>query len=92
MTKEHFSALLTTAEAETHADGWAKPSNERTVSLHVSHDGATLTVGQLIALRLDGELVLGRNAKGEQFLLALGDIFAGSVGAAKEKARQAGFR
>jgi hypothetical protein len=92
MTKEHFSALLAAAEAETLADGWAKPSNERTVSLHASHNGASLTVAQLTELRIDGELVSARNAKGEQFLLSLGDIFAGSIGAAKETARQAGFR
>lgn len=62
------------------------------LTLHVSHDGVGLTVGRVAALKLEGELVLARNTKGDQYVLSLDDLFAASVEGPKERSRQAGFR
>ncbi len=92
MTKEHFQAVLATADAKPDKDGWAMTADERWLTLHVSRDGVALTVTKVVGLRLAGELVFARTSRGDQFVLALADLFAASVEAPKEQARQAGFR
>jgi hypothetical protein len=92
MTKEHFQALLSMAEATPDAGGWAATAQERWLTLHASHEGVGLTVAKVVALRQDGELVFARTSKGDHFILALADLYAASVEAPKEQTRQAGFR
>ncbi len=92
MTKEHFQALLSVAEAKPDSEGWSTTAEERWLTLHVSRDGVGLQVSRVVAVRHEGSLVWARTSKGDQFVLALEDLFAGSVEAPKERARQAGFR
>jgi len=92
MTNEHFQALLSIAGAKPDAEGWSTTEEERLVTLHAANHGVGLTVNRVVATRLQGELVLARTDKGDQFVLTLSDVFAASVEAPKTKTRQAGFR
>lgn len=92
MTNEHFQALLSLSGAKPDAEGWSKSEDARLITLHVGNQGVGLVVNRIVATRLQGELVLARTDKGDQFVVALRDIFAASVEAPKEKTRQAGFR
>jgi len=92
MTPDHFQALLSVSEAKLDAEGWSTTAEERWLTLHASRDGVGLTIGRVVALKREGELVLARTTKGDQFVLALTDLFAGSIEASKERGRQAGFR
>lgn len=92
MTNEHFQALLSVAGAKPDAEGWSKSEDERLVTLHSSNQGVGLVINRIVAVRLQGELVLARTDKGDQFVVALRDVFAASVEAPKTKTRQAGFR
>ena len=92
MTNEQFQALLKMAGAKAGSDGWTTTEGERLLTLHAGNNGVGLTVSRVAAIRLEGELLMARTSKGDQFLLNLQDVFAASVEASKEKARQAGFR
>jgi hypothetical protein len=92
MTKEHYDALLAVADAKPGGDGWAELPDHRAVTLHVSTGGSTLSVSRVKALRHAGALVYARTDKGDQYVLALEDVFAGAVDAAKQSGRQAGIR
>ena len=92
MTNEHFQAFLSIAGAKPDAEGWSTTEEHRLVTLHASNQGVGLTINKIVATRLQGELVLARTDKGDQFVVSLRDVFAASVEAPKEKTRQAGFR
>lgn len=91
MTEQHLSALLTTAEAKKASDGWLKPPEGRHLTLYAAFNGANLTVSRIEAIRSEGGLVKAKTAKGETFVLALTDVFAGAVDAAPNTGRKAGF-
>ena len=91
MTEQHLSALLTAAEAKKASDGWLKLPEGRHLALYVAFNGASLTVSRVDAVRSEGGLVRAKTVKGEVFLLALADIFAGAVDAAASTGRKAGF-
>ena len=92
MTKEHYDALLAVAEAKPGTGGWAELAEDRSLTLHVSGNGSSLSVSRVVALRHSGTLLFARTSKGDQYVLALEDVFAGAVDAAKQSGRQAGFR
>jgi hypothetical protein len=92
MTKEHYDALLAVAEAKPGDQGWTKTPDDRTITLHAGCNGASLSVSRIAELRLQGSLVFARTSKGDEYVLALEDLFAGAVDAAKQGGRQAGFR
>lgn len=91
MTSEHLSALLLVAAATTDGEGWQHPAEGRSMTLHLAHDGATLTIGRISAVRCDGKLVYAKSTQGEQYVVSLDDVFAGSVEGPKDVARKAGF-
>jgi len=76
MTGEHLEAILKVAGAKLEKDGWHVLPEGGTMTLHVAHDGAGMTVSRVDAVRLDGELVFARNARRETFAFARGDVFA----------------
>lgn len=82
------------ASADTREeDGWAILPNGRLLSFYTAHDGVSLTVQKIEAVKLAHGLLHARNNKGETFLLALEDVFAAAFDAAAESraARKAGF-
>jgi hypothetical protein len=94
MTGEHLEAILKVAGAKSEKDGWHTLPEGATTSLHVAHDGASMTVSKIEALKRDGELVYARNARRELFVLCVGDIFAMALdgeAAAGKVVRRAGF-
>ena len=91
MTEQHLAALLKAAQASTDDKGWTSASEGRLLTLYVAYGGAALTVSRIEAVRLDGEQVHARTNKGELYVLALSDVYAGAVEAATASSRKAGF-
>jgi hypothetical protein len=91
MTEQHFSALLMASEAKKASDGWLKLPEGRHLTLYVAFNGASLTVSRIEAVRAEGGLVRARTVKGEVFVLALSDVFAGAADAPAAGGRKAGF-
>ena len=91
MTEEHLTALLKTAEAKKDGDGWHALSEGKHMTLYVGSNGASLSVQRVEAVRQEGQIVRARTVRGEVFVLALEDVFAGAVEGAKSSNRKAGF-
>jgi hypothetical protein len=94
MTGEHLEAILKVAGAKSDKDGWASLPDGATMSLHVAHDGAAMTVSRIESLRQDGDLVYARNPKRELFVVVRSDVFAVALEgepAAGKVVRRAGF-
>lgn len=91
MTEDHLTALLTTAEAKKDDKGFLRAAEGRNLSLYVASAGASLTVTRVEAVKIDKQLVHARTVRGETFVLALQDVFAGSVEQPPSAGRKAGF-
>lgn len=102
MTGEHLEAILKTAGAKAEKDGNGKEGKDGWVSLpegglmtlHVAHDGASMTISRVEAIKSDGDLVYARNPKRELFVVVRSDVFAvalESEAAAGKVVRRAGF-
>ncbi|HVU02166.1 MAG TPA: hypothetical protein VHE30_10450 [Polyangiaceae bacterium] len=91
MTEEHFTAIVQAAEAKKDDKGWFATQEGRHITLYVSAEGSSLTVSRVEALRLDGGFVKARSVRGEVYILALEDVFAGAVEPQPQGGRRAGF-
>lgn len=92
MDKAHVKAILATAGATDGKDGWVDVPDGKSITLYVAHGGATMQVARTVALKLDGALVFARTAKGETYILAESDLFAGAIeGGTTSTVRKAGF-
>ncbi len=91
MTNEHLSAILAEADAKVGSGGWSAMDGDRTLTLYVASGNASLNVSRVEAVRREGDLLFARSQRGEVFVLALEDVYAGSVEASKATARTAGF-
>ena len=91
MTEEHLTALLTAAEAKKDDKGFLKAGEGRLISLYVASSGANLTVTKVEALKVDKHLIHARTTRGEIYILALEDVFAGAVDQPTSAGRKAGF-
>jgi hypothetical protein len=91
MTKEHLDVLLKAAKAEKSKDGWRELATGREMTLYVATGGASLTVGRISGVKEGATLLEARTIKGEHYVLAMEDVFAGSVDESSEKPRKAGF-
>jgi hypothetical protein len=93
MTSDHLDAILKSAQTKPDKEGWHALPDGGTLTLYVAHDGASLTVARVEAVRADGELVYARTAKRDVYAVARGDLFAVAVEgtAAGATARRAGF-
>jgi hypothetical protein len=92
MTHDMLKTVLASADTREE-DGWSLLPNGRLLSLYAAHDGVSLTVQKIEAVRLAHGLIHARSHKGEIFLLALEDVFAAAfdAGAESKAARKAGF-
>jgi hypothetical protein len=94
MTGEHLDAILKLAGGKSDKEGWHALPDGSSLTLHVAHDGAGMTISRIDAVRQDGELVVARNPRRELFIVARGDVYAvaleGEMGSGKV-ARRAGF-
>jgi hypothetical protein len=91
MNQDHLSALLAAAGAKKDSEGWIKAPDGRHVTLHAAFNGVGLTVSRVGAVRVEGQLLHARTAKGDLFILALSDVFAGAVEGGSATGRKAGF-
>jgi hypothetical protein len=91
MTHEHLSALFTASDAVKGSDGWMTLPDARSITLYVAAGGSTLSIGRVQALRHDGALLHAKTNKGEHYVVALEDAFAGSVDAPSGQTKKAGF-
>jgi hypothetical protein len=91
MTEAHLTAIVEASDAKKNAQGWWVMQEGRHVTLYVSSTGTSLTVGKVEALRVDGPLVHARSVRGEVYIVALEDVFAGQVEPQPQGARRAGF-
>lgn len=91
MTEEHLTALLSMAEAKKDDKGFLRAGEGRNMSLYAATAGASLTVTKVEALKVEKQLLYARTVRGEVFVLALEDVFAGSVDQPLSSGRKAGF-
>lgn len=92
MTGEHLEAVLKSALAKPEKDGYVVLPEGANLTLYAAHDGVSLTVARVEALKVDGELVYARTARRETFALGRADLFAVALeGAVGQPARRAGF-
>ncbi len=94
MTGDHFDAILKVSGAKSEKDGWHTLPDGGTMTLHVAHDGASMAISRVEAVRQDGELLFARNPKREIFAVVRSDVYAvgleGEANAGKV-VRRAGF-
>jgi hypothetical protein len=94
MTGEHLDAILKAIQAKSGKDGYLAMPEGTTMTLYLAHDGASLSVPKVEALKTDGELVFARTTKRETFVIARADVFAVATDGATtagESPRRAGF-
>ena len=91
MTEEHLTALLKTAESKKDGDGWHTLGEGKQLTLYVGFNGASLSVQRVEAVRQEGQILRARTARGEVFVLALEDLYAGAIDGNKATSRKAGF-
>ena len=94
MTSDHLDAILKVGGAKSEKDGWLALPEGALMTLHVAHDGASMTVPRVEAVRNEGELVYARNSRRELFVVVRTDVFAAAFEgepAAGRVVRRAGF-
>ena len=92
MTHDMLRTVLDTAQAKE-VEGWQQLSEGRLLSLYTAHDGVSLVVQKIEAVRLAHSVLFARTSKGETFMLALEDVFAAAcdAGTTSPATRKAGF-
>jgi hypothetical protein len=94
MTGDNLDAIFKMAGGKSDKEGWVGLPEACTLTLHVAHDGASMTVSRVDAIKQDGDLVYARNPKREIFALVRSDIFAVALegeGSPGKSLRRAGF-
>lgn len=91
MTQEHWAALIEASGAKKDDQGFFVPPDGKVLTLYVASAGSTLSVQRIGALRQDRGLIHASTKKGELFVLALEDVFAGAVEETQGSSRKAGF-
>jgi hypothetical protein len=91
MTQEHWAALVEASGAKKDDKGFLAPPEGKLLTLYVSSGSATLSVQRIEAVRAEAGLIHARTKKGELFVLALEDVFAGAVEETQGSSRKAGF-
>jgi hypothetical protein len=92
MTEEHWSALLAVAEAKKQDQGFLSLPEGRSLTLYLAAGSSTLSIARVQTLKLEGALIHARTNKGEHYVVALEDVYAGSVDTpTASTAKKAGF-
>ena len=91
MTRDQIEAILKTAGAKSDKEGHGLPDGSN-LTLHVAHDGASLSFQKIETVRFDGDLVFAKSQK-QSIALAINDVFAVAVegAGASGSRRPAGF-
>jgi hypothetical protein len=92
MTQEHWAALVEASGAKKDDKGFLAPPEGKLLTLYVASGNSTLSVQRIEAVKQDQALIHARTKKGELFVLALADVFAGAVEETQGSSnRKAGF-
>ncbi len=91
MDSEHLKALLEICGTDQ-KDGWSVLKDDRTLTLHASHEGVGLNVAKIAKLKVEGNLLVVENVHGDVSVLSAASVFAGAVDPGSKKNRKAGFR
>ena len=91
MTLEHWAALIEASGAKKDDGGFLAPPEGKLLTLYVASGASTLSVQRIEAVRQEQGLVHARTKKGELFVLALQDVYAGAVEESQGSSRKAGF-
>ncbi len=93
MTEDMLRSLLDDIGAKRDDEGVVRLPEGQLMTLYAAHDGVSLTVAKVEALRIAHGIVRARSAKGESYFIAREDLFALSVdgGAQVQAGRKAGF-
>jgi hypothetical protein len=93
MTEDMLRSVIDTSNAKLDDEGWLRLPEGQLFTLYTAHDGVSLTVGKIEALRISQGIVRARSSKGDAFFLAVTDMFAVSVdgGTQATPGRKAGF-
>jgi hypothetical protein len=84
--------LLAVAEAKKQDQGFLALPDGRSLTLYVATGNATLSISRVQTVKLEGTLVHARTNKGEHYVVALEDVYAGSVDTpAGATTKRAGF-
>jgi hypothetical protein len=71
--------------------GWTMAEGT-TLTLYLAYDGASLTINRVLSLRIEGEGMMARTAKGETFAFTRETLFAVATdGEPGPSLRRAGF-
>lgn len=91
MTREQIEAILKSSQAKLDKEnGYILPDGSN-VTIHVAHDGASLSFQKLESVRIDGDLLFAKSAK-QTVAIVVADVFAVAVeGASGQARRPAGF-
>jgi hypothetical protein len=91
MTRDQIEAILKSSQAKTDKEGaYALPDGSN-LTIHVAHDGASLSFQKLESVKFDGELVYAKNVK-TTVAIVVTDVFAVAVdGTTGQARRPAGF-
>ncbi|HYQ16456.1 MAG TPA: hypothetical protein VEQ58_11885 [Polyangiaceae bacterium] len=92
MTLEHWAALIEASGAKKDDGGYLAPPEGKLITLYVASGSSTLSVQRIEAVRQEQGLVHARTKKGELFVLALQDVYAGAIEETQGSSqRKAGF-
>jgi hypothetical protein len=93
MTEDMLRSVIDTSNAKLDDEGWLRLPEGQLFTLYTAHDGVSLTVAKIEALRASQGVVRARSSKGETYFLALTDLFAVSMdgGTQAVPGRKAGF-
>lgn len=92
MTQDQLEAALKQLSAKLDKEGWWATPEGSLLTVHVAHDGASLSVSRVEALRVDGVIVTARTPRREMHAFVRDDVFAlASDGGGAEKTRRPGF-
>ena len=92
MTQEQLEAVLKQLSAKLDKEGWWTTPEGLLLTVHLAHDGASLSVPRVDSLRIDGAIVTARTPRRETHCFVRDDVFAvASDGGNAEKSRRPGF-
>lgn len=76
MTPEHLDMVLKTLKASQDKEGFFAVAEGSSLTLHLAHDGAALSISRVEGVKVDGDLVYARTQKKELFAFVRADVFA----------------
>ena len=92
MTEQMLRTIVEMAGGAFDKEGKAALPERHTLTLHLAHDGASLSIARLVRLSLRNETIMAEDDKGELLVASLSDAFAATISApAGGNARKAGF-